>query len=164
MRKYIALAMVFSILILPMVSATTYWMNAVDELNLAEKDSSWNIIEGGASGIIKFTTITRFGRLIQQRAQVKVYGLEPKTKYQLIYYGNEENNDVWPYATCIGKPRMTSTRGYFSSGSSQVNHLQMRDDGVAQKFWVVSASDVDCGQEKMIAWNPSEYLFETNTI
>lgn len=40
----------------------------------------------------------------------------------------------------------------------------MANDDIAQKFWVVLASDVDCDQGKMIAWNPTEYLFEEHTI
>ena len=40
----------------------------------------------------------------------------------------------------------------------------MLDDGIAQKFWVVKSSDVDCDAGVMTAWNPTEYLFETATI
>lgn len=159
----VALAMLS---IFPVVSATTYFgNNLVDTLNLQEKNpSDWSVVENGAHGIIKFTTVSTPWKIVQQRASVMVYDLQPKTEYQLIYYGNNEFNDVWPYATCIGVPRRTSTQGFFSSGSSVVNHMDMRNDDVAQKFWVVLASDVDCNQGKMIAWNPTEYLFEENTI
>lgn len=151
--------------IFPVVSATSYFGNTVGTLNLQEKNpSDWSVVENGAHGIIKLTTVSTPWKIVQQRASVMVYDLIPKTEYQLIYYGNNEFNDVWPYATCIGVPRRTSTQGFFSSGSSVVNHLDMANDDIAQKFWVVLASDVDCDQGKMIAWNPTEYLFEEHTI
>ena len=165
MKKYIVMCLALSLFILPMVSAGSYWMNTVDELSIVEKNpSDWSVVENGANGIVKFTVLSRRGRIIRERIRVTVYGLEPKTKYQLIYYGDETHNDVFPYATCIGKPRKTSTKGYFKSGSAKFSYLNMLDDGIAQKFWVVLASDVSCSEGKMIAWNPESYLFEENTI
>lgn len=169
MKKSISIPMVVLSLmmlsVLPMVSATMYFGNEVSTLNLQEKNpSDWSVVQNGAHGIIKFSTVSTPWQIVQQRARVMVYDLEPKTMYQLIYYGNNEFNDVWPYATCIGVPHRTSTQGFFSTGSSVVNFLDMKNDGIAQKFWVVKASDVDCQQGKMIAWNPTEYLFEEHTI
>ncbi len=283
MKKYLTLAIILSMLV-PAVSAT-YWTNTIDELQIVEKDpSDWGVVENGAHGLVKFSTSTR-----SQSARFLVWGLEPKTKYQLIYYGLKKQmtsleeyqneitgemgyscslisttgeltlgcskgrswinikdrwsepfgtlgcseiinyfkgeltqreidemffeyrgreilqsesiivlcdkndytimlqapeidlgnyslldnyldifdmsyNDEWPYATCIGKARKTSTKGYFKSGSARFEHLDMWTDDVAQKFWVVLASDVDCEEGRMIAWNPTEYLFEYNTI
>lgn len=164
MKKYLALAMVFSMLVLPAVSAANYFGINVNELQLFEKDSSWNIVPDGAYGLVKFTAVRTPWRIVQERVQVSVHDLEPKTMYQLIYYGDETHNDVYPYATCIGNPRMTSTQGYFKSGSAVFPHLSMWDDSIAQKFWVVPSSDVDCDAGVLTAWNPSEYLFEEHTI
>jgi len=164
MKKYIPMLMVLSMFILPMVSAGSYWMDVTDTLELVEKDSSWNMVEEGARGIVTFSVITRFNWIIQQRVRVSVWGLEPKTKYQLIYYGDETHNDEWPYATCIGRPRRTNTKGYFRGGSTRYDHLWMKGDGIPQKLWVVPSSDVDCKNGIMTGWNPSEYLFETNTV
>lgn len=116
------------------------------------------------TGLIKLTTVRTPWRIAQERMDVEVHNLKPSTDYQLIYYGNTLVNDVWPYATCIGVPRKTSSQGFFNSGSAEFKHLQMVNDGIAQKFWVVLADDVDCTSGKMTAWNPTEYLFEANTI
>ena len=157
--------------VIPAVSAASLWGNfVVDTLELQEKNpTTWNPVVDGAYGVIKFTAVTTPWniypvKVVQERMSVQVYDLKPKTMYQLIYYGNSNNNNVWPYATCIGVPRMTSTQGFFNSGSATFNNLDMFGDNKAQKFWVVLASDVDCEQGKMIAWNPTEYLFEANTI
>jgi len=160
MKKIMSLLLILSMVALPMALASSM-VNIVQKVGLAEKDSNWDVVEDGAHGVMKFTTISRFGKLIQQRVQVTVYDLEPKTKYQLIYYGDEDHNDVWNHATCIGKERRTSTKGYFKSGST---HIPEINNGVDEKFWVVKASDVDCKNKVMAAWNPEEYLFEMNTV
>lgn len=161
MKKIILAMMVISLF--PMASALALFGHTVDTLNLFEKNPSWEIVDG-ASGVIKFSTVNSFFGIVQERASVTVYGLEPKTSYQLIYYGNEDHNDVWPYATCVGRPMTTNTNGYFKSGSGKINHVEMANDDVAQKFWVVLADDVDCENGVMTAWNPTEYLFEEHTI
>lgn len=167
MRK--AISMTFMALmvlsVFPMVSASALFGQSTDTLNLYEKNpSDWSIVNNGATGVVEFSTVGTPWRILQERVRVTVHGLEPKTEYQLIYYGNDQVNDVWPYVTCIGKPRRTSTQGYFKSGSTKFNHLEMQNDGLAQKLWVVLADDVDCNAGKMIDWNPTEYLFEEHTI
>src|SRR3990167_4713065 len=133
----VLLAMLY---VLPFASATAF-VNVGEDLNLFEKNpSDWSIVEGGAYGRVVFSDVSIFGKIIQQRIRVIVYGLEPKTEYQLIYYGNEVYNDVWNYATCIGNSVKTSTQGFFKSGSSQFNHLDMANDGIAQKLWVFLGS------------------------
>ena len=78
-------------------------------------------------------------------------------------YGNEEYNDVWPYATCLGSG-VTNKRGNLLMWGYGFDYKEFVSDDVAQKLWIVPSSDVDCDLGKMIAWNPSEYLFETNTL
>ena len=115
-------------------------------------------------GVVSFSAITNNGKIVQERVNADVWSLTPKTEYQLIYYGDETNNDVWSYATCIGNARKTSTNGFINNLGGVFEHSQMIDDGINQKFWVVLADDVDCDAGMMISWNPSEYLFENNVI
>jgi len=164
MKKYLTMLLVCSMFLFPMVSASS-WVNTYGELSLTEKNpNDWSVVENGANGLVEFSLISRFGTIVQERVKVSVWGLEPKTDYQLIYYGDSEHNDVWNYATCIGKERKTSTNGYFKGNSVSLPYLEMMNDEVAQKLWVVKSSDVDCLEGKMIAWQPTEYLFESNTI
>lgn len=165
MKKQILIFLVCSMFLVPTVFAATYWSNTYDTLKLVEKNpSDWSIVEDGANGLITFSTISLYGKIVQERIRVSVWGLEPRTKYQLVYYGDETHNDVWDYATCIGRARTTSTQGYFKGDSAVFNWMGFVDDGIDQKFWVVLASDVDCSTSRMIGWNPTEYLFEYNII
>lgn len=163
--KYLTILMI-AMFALPAVSAATFFgNNVIDKLSIVQKNpTDWSTIENGAYGIVQFNTVTTPWGLAQERIKVSVWNLEPKTSYQLIYYGNDEVNDVWPYATCIGNSRMTNTQGYFSSGSTAFKHLSMRSDSINQKFWIILSSDVNCTAGKMIAWNPDSYLFETRTV
>jgi len=212
MGKIISLLICLSM----MPIAFAYWSNDIAEVQLIEKDSSWNeIVDGDCNGLdytgdskvdnrdltyvtrnkidadgsgaydrivdrqfmkdnyqdcragkgtITFTAISKYGKTVQERARVSVWNLEPRTEYQLIYYGDETHNDVWNYATCIGKSRRTSTQGYFKGTSWTYDFSSFLNDNEPQKFWVVLASDVDCDAGEMTAWNPSEYLFEHATI
>ena len=172
MKKILSLAIILTMFAFPIVSALTFsdlknnlnFGNIVtDNLELVKKDSNWEVVEGPEGNVI-FSVVATPWRIVQERVRVSVWGLEPKTSYQLIYYGDETHNDVWPFVTCIGKPRTTSTQGHFKSGSYKFDYLSMTEDSINQKFWVVKSSDVDCEQGKMIAWNPTSYLFETRTI
>lgn len=161
MRK--AISILVCLLLLPVAFAAG--MTKVENIvNVVEKDVNWDVVEDGAHGVVKFSSITKMGKVVNEKVRVSVWGLEPKTMYQLIYYGNEQYNDVWPYATCLGKAKKTSTQGYFKGSSTNYNSLALYEDTIPQKFWVVLASDVDCDEGVMTAWNPSEYLFEWDTI
>lgn len=149
-------------LFIPMAFAA-YWVSTVERIDIVEKDSSWNPVEGGAHGVIELSYVTKFDKIMAQKVRAKVWDLEPKTKYTLIYYGDETHNDVYPYATCL-KTFKTSTQGYKKTTGRNFEFSSFLDDGVAQKFWVVKASDVDCKNNVMTAWDPNEYLFEMKTI
>ena len=155
--KKIMLGILMMSLMVASVSAS-FWQNTVDVLDLVEKDSSWDPVEDGAHVKVIFSQITRRGIVRSNRVRVMVWGLEAKTKYQLIEYV-----DPWSSheAICIGRPRRTSTRGYFKSGSAKIDSI---NNGVDQKFWVVLASDVDCKNSVMTNWNPESYLFESRLV
>ena len=161
---------VLSLLVLtlvPLVSASAFFQKEIGTLNLFEKNpTDWSVVHNGAYGVVKFDSISILPswKIVEQRIRVSAYNLEPRTAYQLIYYGNSEFNDVWPYATCIGTPTNTSTQGFLSTYSTSFDYLTMKNDNLNQKIWVVLASDVDCSQGKMTAWNPTQYLFEEKVI
>lgn len=163
MKKAIVLVC-FSLLLATTVMATSR-SQAIGTIGLAQKNSNdWSIVEGGASGYITLSTVTAGATVMQERLNLQVYDLEPLSVYQTIYYGYEDINDVWPYATCIGPDFRAGMLGQRKISLGSFDYLNMLDDGISQKFWVVKASDVDCNNHRMIAWNPSEYLFEKNTI
>jgi hypothetical protein len=166
MKKYLTLAIVLSMLVFPIVSAQIYFGNIViDELQVVEKyPNNWTIVPNGSYGIIQFNAVYTPWGIAQERVRASVWDLEPKTYYQLIYYGDNLHNDVWPYATCIGEPRKTSSQGYFKGNSEQFNFINILGDTTPQKFWVVLSKDVDCELGRMISWEPKSYLFETRTI
>lgn len=97
-------------------------------------------------------------------------GLEPLTHYTLIYYGDAAHNDVWNYATCIPTKFTnsfsvkTSTLGQLSANTFAFDYSSFIGDEVAQKFWLVPSSDVDCIAGKMTSWNPTRILFEHETV
>ncbi|OGM03225.1 hypothetical protein A3K72_01785 [Candidatus Woesearchaeota archaeon RBG_13_36_6] len=125
-------------------------------LNLVEKNpSDWSVVSGGA----KATIMDICNPMVYL---LKGYSLAPNTKYTLIYYGDATHNDVWPYATCLG----SGTSDFFGRVlfGGMPGFGKYFNDGVNQKIWLILSSDVDCAAGKMTKWNPTEYLFEYNTI
>lgn len=178
---------IFSMFMLPGVFAAT------EKLGLVQKDpSDWSTVDGATADlklsskiglvraepllgqvtydyekygdkaklhpIVKKIFFNKKIKKVINEVSVRLKDAEPYTQYTLIYYGNEENNDVWPFATCIASDK-TNRKG---SASFEGEFDWTKKEG--QKFWVVKSSDVDCNNGKMIAWNPTEYLFETRTI
>ena len=159
---------IFLILTLQIVSASASFGIVTNELNLFEKNpNTWQIVDNGAYGKVIFSrVITPIKGIAQARIRYSAWKLEPKTEYQLIYYGSSDEvyNNVWNYATCIGLPRRTSTQGYFNGGSSNFAYPYFFSDNIHQKIWIVLKSDVKCESGRMINWQPTKYLFEENTI
>ncbi|MBD3354040.1 MAG: hypothetical protein GF364_21340 [Candidatus Lokiarchaeota archaeon] len=124
-------------------------------IELVEKNPvTWEIVEGGAHGYLKlFRGSAMFA---------KGYRLEPETEYTLIYYGDETHNNQYPYATCIGSS-VSDEDGKLLI-MAHYDYSDMVNDGIDQKFWVVLSNDLDCGLGRFTTWNPTEYLFETETI
>ena len=68
-------------------------------------------------GVVEFSHVLvgpTWEEVAYQHVNVMVWNLEPVTEYTLVYYGNQDNNDVWPYATCI-KTFKTCTQVYAKS-------------------------------------------------
>ena len=163
MKKYLLIVLPLMLAFVPMIIAASSFVNVVKNIDLFEKNpADWSIIDAGAYGELIISQVITNGKVITTRVRVSAFDLEPKTSYTLIYYGYDSNNDVWPYATCLWKQK-TSTQGYFKSGSVKIPSDFLTDE-IPQKFWVIKSSDVDCENNMMIAWNPTEYLFENETI
>jgi hypothetical protein len=79
--------------------------------------------------------------------------LQAGERYSLIYYP-----DLWPGAGGALIASGTANKGGNINLSGSVD-LGM--DLTGAKIWLVTSSDYN---NKMIAWNPTEYLFENNLI
>jgi hypothetical protein len=123
-----------------------------ETLMLYEKDASWQIVPGGAQGQLDFTPV---GSKIY--GEFEATGLEQYTWYSLIVY-----DDPYPGnnpGTLLAKVRSDFFGDLSFSGSKEINR-----DIVNSKIWLVKSSDYDAATNSMIAFNPSEYLFENNLI
>lgn len=91
-------------------------------------------------------------------------GLAANTAYSLIYYA-----DGWPGnnpGAFIGSGTTNGSGELTLAGSPDLGiDLPMPADGnyaVGAKIWLVRSSDYNPATKSMIAWNPSQYLFEGN--
>jgi hypothetical protein len=139
---------------------------------LYEKDpATWDVIgKGGAWGFLDY-------RPQGTEFKFKFVGkkLEPGVNYTLIYYP-----DPWPgdgliclgsgIADEYGKVKMIgkgdpASPFYVepqSTGNLPAAYDANADHGA--KIWLVLTSDVDCINQQMTGWTPSEYLFENALI
>jgi hypothetical protein len=127
----------------------------MSRLDLENKDSTWTIINDRTSAEVYWN---RFNAYISAR------GLERKTAYRLIYYV-----DPWPgtglkcskvlYSGCCGY-----INEYLGWNVAKVLTVLANDGQFDDKIWLVPASDVDCAEGQMTAWNPDRILFETHLI
>lgn len=112
----------------------------VSQLYLYEKDANWDAVVGGAWGKMTFGSDFVFNG----------HGLQPDTEYTLIRY-----TDPWP-----GSPVCLAAGTSNAGGNINLSGVMLTG---GNKVWLVLSSDVNCGVG-MTGWNPSEYLFEYNTI
>ena len=126
----------------------------ITHLYLYEKDPiTWDTVNKGAWGKLTFN---------QTHFNFNGHKLLRDTEYALIWYGTEEYNDEWPYATCIMK-------GFTNKGgnihlSGEYGFMAFTEDEIEQKIWLVLADDIDCENNVMMGWTPEEYLFEYDVI
>jgi hypothetical protein len=131
-----------------------------ESLFLLEKDpDTWDINYDGAYGYMDY------------RPEYKTFAfwfcgmeLEPFTDYTLIYYP-----DPWPGTglICLGSGTTDAYGRIHISETPNTGDLPKEDDDNypnGAKIWLVLSSDVDCTNQEMIGWNPTEYLFEDNLI
>lgn len=154
MRKELFVGLLSMMFLVSIVAAKPAGPQAVNGLNnpsithlyLYEKDIDWNIVEDGAWGKLSFTDNFVF----------RGHGLESGTEYTLInYYG-------WPGSNCLGTG--VANKGGNLNIKGVMPDLVEQVEGEGSKIWLVPSSDVDCDEMEMTSWNPSEYLFEYNTV
>mgnify|MGYP000005723989 CR=1 FL=1 len=134
----------------------------IAHLYLYQKDpGTWEIIEDGAWGKLTY---------IQSGSEFKFvfngHGLKPNTEYSLIYYA-----DPWPGnnpGALISEGTSDDEGNLHLGGSIELN-MDLPDPSDANypdgaKVWLVPSSDYDASNCKLIAWNPTEYLFEEKLI
>ena len=162
MKKYLFLLAVVALLAAPGLVIGS--VPDQQTLSLYEKDPvTWDIVPDGASGEIIFGSARPTFCF-----SLCANGLEGNQDYTLIYYP-----DPWPGdgLICLG----TSTTDEHGRLRLQVQYTDALNIGdmprecddnypTGAKIWLVLSADVDCVNQTMIGWNPTEYLFENNLI
>ena len=130
----------------------------------------WEIVEDGAWGKMKYNWRGSTLKFI-----FNGHDLEPEKEYTLIYYP-----DPWPGEglICLGSATSNEEGDVHIMGSPDTGDLPIEEDFnnprnenhddcitdstciEGAKIWLVLSSDVDCEEQEMIGWNPTEYLFE----
>jgi len=130
----------------------------IGHLYLYEKDpGSWEIVEDGAWGKMKYNLSGESFDFV-----FNGHELEPGTDYTLIYYP-----DPWPGAglICLGSGTVCDEGDVHIKGSVDIEKLPIDDDeNEGAKIWLVLSDDVDCANQQMTGWDPTEYLFEYDLI
>lgn len=134
----------------------------IAQLYLYEKDpSSWEIVEDGAWGKM---TYRLKGKEFWFRFEG--HGLEAGVSYSLIYYP-----DPYPGigGVCFASGEADDFGNVKLRGSVDCGDLPIEaDKNDGAKIWLVLSSDYSTDepgiQGHMVAWNPTEYLFENNLI
>ncbi len=160
----IGMAVILSLIMIHGVIATL--IPAEPKVNVVKKyPNNWSVVQGGAHGELIFSiyNFPASSKKTVSRIRANAWRLESRANYTLIYYGYNITNDVWPYATCITSSKAGSN-GFVRMQSGNFDFTSFLNDGKNQKFWIVKSEDVNCTSHMMTAWNPTEYLFEEQTI
>lgn len=132
-------------------------------LQLNEKDPvTWNVVANSASGTLTFNTASNVFT-----GTFSATGLNNGGNYSLIYYAD-------PYP---GNYPGALIATFVADGSGNIPATAVSNDlsldlpapadanyPVGAKIQLVLSSDYDSTNKKLIAWNPSEYLFEMNLV
>ena len=121
--------------------------NGADQLYLYEKDpTDWNNVElwGPAWGKMNYK---------DDSFVFNGHGLEAGYEYTLVRY----EGDAWSQVECLA-----------AGTTDEYGNVHLAGDvgSYGDKVWLVLSDDVDCEAvtPHMTSWNPTEYLFEYNTI
>lgn len=133
----------------------SYDSAVIKTYNLVQKDSNWNPVVGGASGLLTYS---------DSWFEFAASGLIPGVEYSLIYYP-----DPWPGNGCVvlGSSYGTGTAnatGGLTLSANEFPTIPIGSDTNGPdhfKIWLVPASDISC-PAGLSTWNPSTYLFELN--
>jgi len=118
----------------------------------------WTIVGDGAWGKLDYRD---YGD--EYRFRIRAFELVKGTDYTLIYY-----SDPWAdhSAVCFGDDTANRRGRIYIRAWVDANVIPSGDDAnyPGAKMWLVLSDDVDCDTEKMIGWNPAEYLFENELL
>jgi len=133
----------------------------IAHLYLYEKsgDPDWIIVGDGAWGKMKYNLSGEEFKFV-----FNGHGLEVGYGYTLIYYP-----DPWPGngLICLGSGIVNEEGNIHIAESLDTGDLPAVGDTTplgGAKIWLVLSADVDCDNQLMIGWNPTEYLFEGEVI
>ena len=130
----------------------------IGHLYLYEKDpATWEIVEGGAWGKMKYNLSGAEFEFV-----FNGHGLVPGENYTLLYYP-----DPWPGVglICLGAGLANGGGDVHIMASVDTGTLPADfDENSGAKIWLVLSSDVDCVNDTMLGWTPTEYLFEYELI
>ena len=159
----IAIAVLITLIAVPAIMADKPAKGQAGQSNVAfvelyEKDANWSIV-GGAWGKLKYNLAgPTFDYVFNG------HGLQANTSYDLIYYA-----DPWPGDNpgALIASGTTNSGGNVNLKGSEELSMDLPDSAdenssAGAKIWLVLSDDYD--GSKMIAWNPTEYLFENDLI
>jgi hypothetical protein len=134
----------------------------VAHLYLYQKDpSTWEIIDSGTWGKMTYNLEGPTFDFV-----FNGHGLTPNTDYSLIYYA-----DPWPGDNpgALIASGMSNNGGQLHLAGSVELNMDLPGPADANypdgaKIWLVPSSDYDATANKMIKWNPTQYLYEHNLI
>lgn len=137
----------------------------IGHLYLVEKnpaDPNWPVVPGGAWGKMTYrTTAPRFWFVFNG------HNLVPGQDYTLIYYPDKVGNP-WPRTDiiCLGSDRANEDGDIHIKEIVDTGDLPNTENDINEgaKLWLVLSDDVDCDEEMIFGWNPTEYLFEYDLI
>ena len=152
-------------------------------LELENKDSDWNVILGDdVNGTLEYELSSNTFNY-----HFEAEGLTPDVEYSLIYYADKPNRFNYWQGDNPGALIGTGMLEYGLLVMDDSVNLEMNlpyiddwnynptpnycpnqydDFGLCSgaKVWLVPSIDYDASNTKLIAWNPTTYLFETNLI
>ena len=149
MKKYIILVLIALLMgaLFVGVAAAPAGKSNVAHLYLYEKDASWNIVDGGAWGKMKYNLSGEEFEFV-----FNGHGLVPNVDYTLVCFPID-----WPNCICLESGTANIDGNVNIAGS--VNTLDLTD----AKIWLVPSDKVNCNTGK-VAWSPADYLMEGDVI
>jgi len=140
--------------------------------DIADNDDDWSVVEDGAWGLLKYNLSgDTFDFEFEGEA------LEPDTSYALIYYADPwpgDNPGAWITGGTTDGDGKIELEGSCNLDTDLPNPDDENYDNPVNgqdppgaKIWLVLSADYNDNLAEtgpMTAWNPTEYLFERNTV
>ena len=173
MKKILTVLVIASLLLVSLSTLIAATPNGwASHLYLYEKNpSTWEVIEDGAWGKITYVepnpflnrfcnavANSRFARRVPACEKKYVFNgheLVSGKDYTLLTYGG------WSNIKCFGTSTSNDEGNVHLSGVFDFE-LMTDDLNIPVKIWLVPATSVNCELNKMMVWNPTEFLFEQN--